>query len=95
MKNQIIVNAAREGGASFEAPEYSQHPQGEFAQGIGGNTDVSGGVTDTSLTNGYTKKAMRQESNIFGEGGDMGYLNDIDDMNAGGFATRNNYRDRM
>lgn len=86
MKNQLTVDAREEGGASFADVESQRYVgECEFAQGVGGSTDVSGGVNAASLTRGYSLRSMKGV-----EGSEMPLLYGDED----GFLPRNNYLDR-
>jgi len=70
---------------------YDACPDDEFVEGYGGDTDVSGGITASSLEAGYKKKQMLTN---YDAQADAMAQSDMVEVN--GFATpRNNYYDRM
>jgi len=70
---------------------YDACPSDEFVEGYGGNTDVSGGVTASTLEAGFKKKSMPYGAEAAMDDMDEGKM-----AEATGFATpRNNYYDRM
>jgi len=64
----------------------------QFAQGVGGDTDPSGGVSSASLAAGYRKKPM-----VSPQDWEAVYQAEEDQrpVDVDGFAARNNYFDRM
>lgn len=63
----------------------------EFVQGFGGNTDVSGmDINPASLNDGFSKRPMGPAQELY-----TGEMIDLFYDDAGGFAERNNYLDRI
>lgn len=67
-----------------------------FATGYGGDTDVSDGVTDATLKEGFKRKTMAGDDDQYsGEHIDLFYGEVEDEKGNVGFVERNNYLDRI
>lgn len=67
-----------------------------FAQGFGGNTDVSNGLAPMNFEQGFTRREMKATDDQYpGEHIDLFYGEAVDEKGNVGFTERNNYLDRM
>lgn len=93
--------SARESGApvtqSNETPPgYSLSNKNAWAQGFGGDTDVTGDVEPKSLREGYRRRELKATDDQYhGEHCDLFYGEAEDEDGNVGFAERNNYLDRI
>lgn len=98
-QNSQVVHSGNTGrGNRFNEmpPGYdATSPRDQFAQGFGGDTDVSGDVTPHSLEHGFQRLDMSPTAEVYtGEQVDLFYGEAVDEKGRVGFAERNNYLDR-
>lgn len=68
----------------------------KFICGLGGDVDVSGGVTPESMAAGFKRREMKSTDDQYeGEHVDLFYGEAVDEKGDVGFAERNNYLDRI
>lgn len=90
-ESQRVTNGVTDPATdNFDQMPMSDTPRDHFVQGFGGDTDVSGGVNNTSLANGFARKAIDPHNDIPPEL----FNGEVTEGGKTGFCMRNNYLDR-
>jgi hypothetical protein len=77
-------------------PKTQIHGKYEFANGFGGNTDVSDGLKPKAFVQGFNRLDMKATDDQYGgEHIDLFYGEAKDELGNVGFVERNNYLDRI